>query len=431
MNMGGCILGLVFAVLTACGSSHDAAPAYARAAPNTTSVASAAAIASTPARPPLSPEEKALYREMAKQSLGYLTANWQPNTGLVSATPDWYNTTMWDIGAELLGFHAAKELGLITAGDYDARTRKTLATLERMPLYQNTAFAKLYSTRTGAISSEGRPGWSATDLGRFLVALKILAAREPQYADQLARIAKRMDYSQIVKDGYLQGQLLGSNGKPWTYQEGRIGYEQYAAQGFARWGADVRNALDVHKNAEPVTVMGVPILADKRQQDRLLSEPFILYGIELGMPADVESLAKNVLALEEARYKSDGKMTMVSEDAVAVPPDYFYYYCVYCSGKAFVVENASSGAQVSRPRWVSTKAAFGWNAILPNDYTRAAVQYVANAHDPNRGWATGVMEDTRASTKTFDVNSASVLLEVAFYELRGGRPLIDSATVAP
>ena len=36
-----------------------------------------------------------------------------------------------------------------------------------------------YSTKTGAIASE-RTGWSATDLGRFLLSLKILATRDPQ-----------------------------------------------------------------------------------------------------------------------------------------------------------------------------------------------------------------------------------------------------------
>jgi len=439
MKMGSCIIGLILAAAAACGHSHassDTAHAGLQLADTAHRVAaasdsSARISAPTPATPALSAEDKTFYRAMAKQSLGYLTTYWQSSTGLVNATPDWPNTTMWDVGAQLLGFHAAKELGLITDADYDARMTKTLNTLEHMPLYHSAAFSKLYSTRTGQISSEGRPGWSATDLGRFLLALKILQQREPKYAAQLERIAKRNDFSQIVKGGYMQGQLIGSNGKPWTFQEGRIGYEQYVANGFAQWGADVGNALDVNKNAQPVNVMGVQLLSDSRFQDRLLSEPFVLYGLELGMPGPVEQLAKNVLAAQEARYKSDGQITMVSEDAVAVPPDYFYYYCVYCTRKPFVVENASSAAEVSRPKWVSTKATFGWNAILPDAYTQQARDYVAPALDPAHGWASGVMEGSRASTKTYDINTAAVLLEVALYELRGSRPLIQAAPVLP
>jgi len=432
MHMGSFIIALL-ALAAACKDSHsaNAASATTSATKATTAAvpsAPAADSARAPARPPLTAEEKQFYREMAKQSFAYLTEYWQSNTGLVNATPDWTNTTMWDIGAQLLGFHAAKELGLLSQADYDARMTKTLGTLEKAPLYHGAAFDKLYNTKTGSISGEGRPGWSATDLGRFLLALKIIASRDPELAAQAERVARRNDFRQIVKNGYLQGQLIGSNGQPWTFQEGRIGYEQYVANGFAQWGADVRNALDVHKNAKPVTVMNVSLLSDTRQQDRLLSEPFILYGLELGMPADVASLAHSVLDAQEQRYKSDKQITMVSEDAVKVPPDYFYYYCVLCAHDQFHVETAT-GTEVEHPRWVSTKAVFGWNAIMPSDYTRAAVDYVSPAHDPNHGWSSGVMEGSRKSTDTYDVNTAAVLLEVALYQLRGGKPLIQDATV--
>lgn len=427
MNMSS-FLGLFLALGAACDSANT------RRVAGEVDSAHAPVVAATTQhtqRAPLSEDEKRFYRDMAKQSLAYLTAHWQDATGLVNATPDWKNTTMWDVGGQLLAFHAAKQLGLITPADYDARTTKTLATLERAPLSEKAAFNKLYSTSTGRISTESRPGWSATDVGRLLLALKIVAERDPRFAAQAERIAKRVDFKTLIKDGYLQGQLLGSNGKPWSFQEGRIGYEQYVALGFQKWGADVGNALDLRKNAEPVTVMGVSILADKRYQDRLLSEPFVLYGVEIGMPADYASLASSVLALQEARYKQSGIVTAVSEDAVAVPPDYFYYYCVYCNRKAFIVEDASSMKEVPNPKWVSTKAAFGWHAILPNAYTKTVVDYVQPALDPRHGWASGVMEGTRQSTKTFDVNTAAVLLEIAYYQLRGGKPIIEEGPVLP
>src|SRR5207302_11504473 len=95
--------------------------------------------------------------------------------------------------------------------------------------------------------------------------------------------------------------LIGSNGKPWAFQEGRIGYEQYVANGFSRWGANASQALSFKQNAKPVDVLGVPLVTDRRFQDRLLSEPFILYGIELGLPPDIKDLAANVLKAQEAR----------------------------------------------------------------------------------------------------------------------------------
>src|SRR4051812_26278186 len=265
----------------------------------------------------VTPEEQKLYRGAANVAWQYMLANYQRSTGLVSATGNWDNTTIWDVGGQMLAFHAAKGLGLLNADDYDAKTRKLLNTLEKVPLFRGVAFNKVYDTKTGAIGSGGGHGFAATDLGRFLVAMKVLSETEPQYADQIARIVKRINFSQIVKDGYLYGQLIGSNGKPFSFQEGRLGYEQYIARGFSEWGANVANAMDLKKNSEPVTVYGVPLLGDTRYQDRLLSEPFVLYGLELGMPPDVNAFAANVLKAQQARFDSTGKMTIVSEDASA------------------------------------------------------------------------------------------------------------------
>ncbi len=383
---------------------------------------------SVPSPEPLTPEEKQLYRDIARASWAYLDQNYQPATGLVNATPDWANTTLWDVGGQIIAFVAAKQLGLIAPADFQKRMTTTLNTLERAPLFRGAAFNKEYSTKTGAVAME-RTGWSATDLGRLLVALKVLAQQEPAFAAQAERVVRRNDFKQIVKDGYLQGQLIGSSGKPWSYQEGRIGYEQYVARGFSLWGADVGNALDVKKNAQPVNVMGVPLLADKRYQDRLVSEPFVLYGLELGLDGDMRDLAANMLKAQEARYKSTGVVTIASEDAVSVPPQYFYYYCVYCSGKPFIIDASTPGKTLDSPRWVSTKAAYGWHALMPSDYTKLAVDYVGGARDPKRGWASGVFEGSKKSTQTYDINTASVMMEVALYRLRGNKPLMEAADV--
>ena len=73
-----------------------------------------------------SAEEKRFYRDMAKASWSYLDAHYSPASGLVSATADWPNTTMWDIGAQLLGFYAAKELGILSSAEYKKRMSTVL-----------------------------------------------------------------------------------------------------------------------------------------------------------------------------------------------------------------------------------------------------------------------------------------------------------------
>jgi hypothetical protein len=173
-------------------------------------------------------------------------------------------------------------------------------------------------------------------------------------------------------------------------------------------------------------VMGVELLQDTRKLDRLLSEPFILSEIEFGLDAGMRDLATRVLGVQEARFRSTGQVTIVSEDAVAIAPHYFYYYCVYCNGKPFVVDVSSPGKELDSPRWVSTKGAFGWHAIMPSEYTARAVEYVKGANDSRRGWASGVFEGSGKSTETWDVNTAAVLLEIAYYQLRGRKPMIQN-----
>lgn len=384
----------------------------------------AQAVVPDPPRAPLTAAERAMYEEMARLSWTYLDKYYQPASGYVNATPDWANTTVWDIGGQILAYLSARELGLIQPAEYDKRTRQTLQSLEKAELFRGAAYNKLYSTVDGSLG-RSRMGWSATDLGRLMLSLKVLAVRQPEYAAQAERIVRRMDFRQIVRNGYLHGQLIGSSGKPWTFQEGRIGYEQYVARGFSSWGVDVGNAANLRKNAKPVTVLGVELLQDKRRLDRLLSEPFVLQGLEVGLEGDMRALAANVLKAQEARFTQTGKVTIASEDALSVKPHYFYYYCVYCNQKPFVIDISSPGNELNEPRWVSTKGAFGWHAVMPGPYTQKAVEYVAAAKDAKRGYASGVFEGTGKSTLTWDINTASVLMEIAAYQLRGAKPLIQ------
>ncbi len=393
-----------------------------------TTSSSAVAVADVPKSAPaidgLTAKDRAFYQQVGRDSWKYIVANYNKKTGLVRATPDWDNTTLWDIGAQLFAIHSALEMGIITRAEYDRKTKLTLNTLERMPLYRNMAFNRIYSTLTGTPNKESG-GYSATDLGRLLLGLKLVADKDPKFAAQIKKIVARNNFGEIVKDGYLQGQSVAPSGKVFVFQEGRIGYEQYMAQGFHQWGANVDNALTYAQNAEPVTVLGVDLVADKRWSDRLVSEPFFLYGIELGLSGEMEVLARNMLKAQEARFTSTGIMTIASEDAIGVAPHYFYYYCVFCNRKPFVIDLVTGNANLDEPRWVSTKGSFGWHAIMPSEYTKKALDLVVSkARDANGRWASGVFEKTGESSHSYDINTASILLEISAYQLRGRIPLM-------
>ena len=199
-----------------------------------------------------------------------------------------------------------------------------------------------------------------------------------------------------------------------------MGYEQYAAAGLALWGHRAEKALDARLNAVPVSVLGVSIITDKRGNDRITSEPYIMMGMETGwFSPELREQAWRVLAAQEARYKSTGTITMVSEDALPDPPYYFYYYSLYRQGKPFTVDAHSTLADVNGPRWISSKAAFAWHALLPTPYTMTALQAVQSAAIPGRGWGAGVYEGSLRPTGNASLNGSALILEAAVYNLRG------------
>ena len=372
-------------------------------------------------------DEREIYSNAARLAWSFVNRNYQPATGLSRAHDTYQFVTLWDVASGLAAFYSAHELGIISDAVYADRMGKALKTLSTMGLFDQGAFNKAYDARTGRMidrkqnASARGYGWSATDLGRLLIWLRIIAVNQPQYAAQAEAIVRRLNVSRIIANGYLQGQDLDpQTGALRAYPESRIGYEQYAAAGFALWGFRADSAMNARLNAIPVEVLGVPLLADKRGGERVTSEPYIMMGMETGWYSpELRQQAWRVLAVQEARYRSTGTLTMASEDALPDPPFYFYYYNIYRDGRSFTVDAPAGGGYVDRPRWLSSKAAFAWHALLPTPYTLAALQAVQGAAIPGRGWGAGVYEGTLKPTGDASLNTAALILEAALYNLRG------------
>jgi hypothetical protein len=373
------------------------------------------------------------YDQAARAAWAQVDRNYNPATGLTDAQPTWAYPTAWDVASALAAYYSARGLGYISDSEYQKRASRLLETMKKARLYQGIAYGRNYDAKTGElVGSNQKPdangtGFSAMDLGRLLVVLGVVARQDPSLADAAKAVASRIDAKRVIRDGYLMGtEINPKTGKAEEYQEGRLGYEQYAARGFALWNMSPDRALNLRANARKATVLGIPVTADARGLDRLTSEPFLMYGLELGFDADMRELAWQTLSAQAARFTKTGQMTMASEDALNQPPHYFYYYCVYCSGKPFVINIHTPGVNLEGPRWMSTKAAFAWHALKPNKYTWNAVEAVRPALDAKSGWATGVFERTNKSTQTYSLNTAAIILESALYR-KTGKPLIEQA----
>lgn len=372
-------------------------------------------------------DERQMYMSAARTAWAFVERNYVPSTGLARAHDSYQFLTVWDIASLLAATYSAHGLGLITDATYHQRTSKVLTTLASMPLFEGVAFNKMYDAHTGRmVGRDLKPtsrgiGWSAIDLGRILLWLRIVAVNHPQHMPQAQAIVNRLNMTRLVSEGYLRGEdLAPDNGAKRIYPEGKMGYEQYAAVGFALWGFRAELALDARVNALPVSVAGVSIVADTRGNEYITSEPYIMLGLETGWYSpEVRAQAWRVLAAQEARYRSTGTITMVSEDALPDPPYYFYYYNVYRMGRSFTVDGPPGLGVTDKPRWISTKAAFAWHALLPSPYTLIALQAVQPAAVVGHGWGAGVYEGTLRSTGTPGINTEAVVLEAALYHMRG------------
>jgi hypothetical protein len=385
-----------------------------------------------PPPPPETPKtESDVFLAGARLAWTFVENNTQASTGLAQAHDNFQFVTTWDIASQIAATYSAHELGIIDNTNYDTRIKKILATLTTLPLYQGAAFNRFYDSKTGQMvdrsfkASTTGFGWSTTDIGRLLTWLRVLAVNQPQYSAQATAIKNRLNMSRLISGGTLQGVDVDANGNTVSYAETGLGYEQYAAGGFALWSQRASNSLNPTAYAKAQSVLGVNVWIDSRGSARLTSEPYIMMGLETGFWAPaLNDQAHAVLAAQQARNDQQGIITIVTEDAMPDAPYYFYYYSVYHSGKTFVVEGPGYGTVVSNPRWVSSKAAFAWRALIPTAYTLKAFNAVQAAAIPGDGWGAGVYEGTLKPTGYATLNTAGMILESALYQ-KNGKPVLS------
>ena len=384
-----------------------------------------------PSPSPLTPTDQLA----AKQAWKYFERNWNTQTGLVNAVDQMAWTTLWDQGSALLGIHAARQLGLITPERFNQRVTTLLKTLETLPIPATKLPNKAYSTSTAQMRQlddtpdpGGTSGWSALDTARFLVGLYVLKTQYPELGDRINPIVSRWTLSKLVKNGWLYGGIPTSGHAIQIVQEGRLGYEQYAAQALKLWQLEATNALD-RPPVKTVQVDGIPFQIDQRDlktsgaSNYLTSDPYVLWGLELGWTDAVKPQVQNLFKAQAQRFQRTGIVTAVNEDSLDRPP-YFLYYSIYANGQPWQAINVRGKAFPSL-RFLSTKAAFGWSALMPNDAYAKTLQTAAQTlADPNRGYFSGRYENPQlGKNASIDINTNAVILESLLYKTRGDRPL--------
>gem|GEM_PF-823966 len=378
----------------------------------------------------------------AKVAWGYFEKFTQETTGLVNSVGAYPSTTLWDTASYVSGLVSAYELCLIEKPEFDKRLLKLLTTFRNLKLFRREMPNKVYHTKTGAqvnyTNKPGEIGYSALDIGRFLVWMRICRNRYSHMANTIDNLILRWDFSKIIDDdGVLYGASIDKETKETIYaQEGRLGYEEYAAKGFALWGFKPYFA---HR-AEPyltTNIFGVRIPYDGRDprifhsQNYVVTESYLLDGLELNwdLPQDDVSLdqvhsdgwraefADRIYQVQHNRFETEGYMTARSEHNVKGPP-YFTYDTIFSDGYPWNTVTPRGDYSPDHAA-IATKAAFGMWALWDTYYTDILYEAVIELFDPDRGFYEGLYEGGNGRIEIQTANSNGILLASLLHKVQG------------
>jgi hypothetical protein len=361
----------------------------------------------------------------AKIAWQYFETNTDPHTGLVNSVDQYPASTLWDTSSYLLGLIAAERLQIVPRGEFNRRMAAALNTLAQLPLFDSQLPNKSYSTRDGAmvtynnVATERGIGWSAIDVGRVLVPFHVLVWHYPEFTSSVMKALSHWDLAALVDNAQMIGATVNGEGHTRYLQEGRLGYEEYAAKSLALTGMDLSFALDYEAYLHYTEVNGVRVGTDVRTPDRfdalnmVVSEPYVLDGLEFGWDRHSRSLSHAVYRAQEARFERTGTLTAVSEDHIDQAP-HFVYNTVYAAGKPWNTLT-EDGEDASAFRSVSTKAVFGMHALYNTPYTQRLMEAVKSNYDKDRGWYSGIYEVSGKPNTAITANTNGIVLEALHY----------------
>ncbi len=366
--------------------------------------------------------------ERAKIAWKYFERNYNPETGLVNSVDGFPFTTLWDTASYLLGTISAYRIGIIDQEIFHERVVKLLNTLAKLPLYHDQLPNKSYNTKTlQMVDYNNKPtkegiGWSAIDIGRLFVPLNVLVYEYSEYIPLIKKVIGRWKFDRMFKDGLLYG--TGHTGTmERIHQEGRLGYEEYVSKSFALLGFDVSRAYDYLDWTGLIDIYGVKVPVDIRMPEKfgahtyMLSEPYILDGLEFGWDYYSREFSYRVYLAQERRFEKTNILTAVTETALDMKP-YFVYNTVYADGKLWACMT-DKGRHSEKWRTISTKAALGWAYLYNTPYTKLLEKKVAKLYDKDKGFYSGIYEVDGRINKVITCNTNGIILEMIHYKKEG------------
>ena len=372
-----------------------------------------------------------LEHQWARTAWRYIENNTDYDSGLVAGSDRGGTFTAWNAGDTIAALVAARELEIIDAREFDLRLGRVLGFLATMDLSKGMLPNKAYSVTSGKMVNFGNReediGWSAVDVGRLLLWLRITGQRHPAFREYTDRVVLRWSFCEVLDDcGVLYG--TQRNGAQWQrYQEGRLGYEQLAGAGYAAWGFNARRSVELPP-MQQANIHGIAVHYDARDprtsgaQNPVLTMPWALLGMEVGWQVPTQGaawkeIADEVMRVQEERWRREKLLTARSDYQMREAP-YVVLDSVFAAGYAWNTIG-SDGKEYEKLALVATRAAFAMWALWPGDYSQRLVDSVQRLYDPDRGWFEGRFEAGGAPHANLTLNTNAAVLEALLFKVTG------------
>lgn len=364
-------------------------------------------------------------RLIAKKAQYYLDRNRRKSTGLWDSVQGYAHSTMWDVASGIAGTLALEALNLKSREQTHQELDQTLATLRKMPLYKKWLPNREYSTKTGMPSgrlsstpSNGN-GWSALDIGRLLIWLKILSQQHPELENDILDLLSYWELNKAIHNGTLYGTKL-YKGKEYYRQEGRHGYLQYAVTGFELF--DYKVPLpDVDDFISSIDISGITLQVDNRNVPFMTSDPYVLASLEFGKN-DAWNQIETIYSLHKNHSKNQNKLFSYAEDAMNKNP-WFAYNNLFYYGKSWT-SVSPSGKIIENPQILSHKIAFGFSVLFDDAFSQQLFHAVLNNSLQARSIPTGQYENGGSNT-AFNINTNSLILVSLWFKQNGQVPILQ------
>ena len=374
----------------------------------------------------------------ASRAWAYFDRTLFPETGLPQGAVGSDTVTMWDIGSYLAALVAAKRVGVLDEVTFDRRMTSVIYWLNTMQLNDYGLPNKFYNARTGEmIRGDGQPGqtgFSALDIGRLLIWLRIIRNEFITHATPVDKAVLRFNFRHVLdSDGLIHGASPASDGTMTLYREGRLGMRQYAATGFGLWGFNVDKSMEMD-HVSAVTILGQWLPFDNRpkgnpvQLGAVTTRTGMLAGLEFGfvdfrndasapLSSSMRELADAIYLVQEARFSQQGKLTARDPHVMDRSP-YYLIDSLYAQGVPFASLDGS-GNPIPEAAVVSTKAAYTLWALYDSPFTDALINALAPIYDQYGGWFAGIYEEDGTVNRAISLDCNAIILEALAFKATG------------